>query len=217
VITIAVDPDDAAASLEIVPAVATVVDRLRRGELAAIGIDMPVGLPEAGGRASDAAARARLGPRRSSLFPTPPRAVLDAVDYADALARCRRANGSGLSRQAYNLLPKMREVAAIAMPSLQPALSEVHPETSFAALAGSPCVYPKRTAHGVAERLDRLRPHLPAIGALLATRPAGVPADDVLDAAAAAWTARRIARGTAEWLGDTDARDGCGLRLTIAV
>jgi predicted RNase H-like nuclease len=217
VITIAADCRDPAAALEIVPAVVTIVDRLRRGQLAAIGLDMPVGLPDDGRRLSDAAARARLGPRRSSLFPTPPRSVLDAIDYADASARCRRANGAGLSRQAYNLLPKMREVAAVATPELQPALSEVHPETSFAVLAGSPCMYPKRTARGVAERLDWLRPHIPAIDVLLATRPAGIAADDVLDAAAAAWSARRIALGTAEWLGDRDARDGCGLRLTIAV
>ena len=36
------------------------------------GIDMPLGLLEAGWREADLAARARLGPRRSSVFAIPP-------------------------------------------------------------------------------------------------------------------------------------------------
>ena len=39
---------------------------------------------------------------------------------------------------------------------------------------------------------------------------------DVLDAFAAAWTARRIATDTAWWFGD-DERDVRGLRMTVAV
>jgi predicted RNase H-like nuclease len=194
-----------------------VVARVRSGDLAAVGIDMPIGLAPDGRRAADAAARARLGPRRSSLFPTPPAAVLHATDYPDALARCRAASGVGMSKQAYNLLPKMREVAALVTPDLQPAISEVHPETTFVALGGTPCTHPKRTAAGVEERLGLLRADFPTVDELVAPRPSGVATDDVLDALAAAWTARRIALGTAEWLGDADARDDRGLRLTIAV
>jgi predicted RNase H-like nuclease len=216
VVTTAVDAAEPTV-VELVVAVADVVARLRSGELTALGVDMPIGLPASGRRAADQSARLLLGPRRSSLFPTPPAAVLDAVDYSDALARSRAVDGVGLSMQAYNLLPKMRELAAAASPDLQPALAEVHPETSFAALGGAPCRHGKRTVEGAVERAHLLRPHFPTVDAALAARPRGAMADDVLDAFAAAWTARRIALGTATWLGDAAARDPRGMHLTIAV
>jgi predicted RNase H-like nuclease len=203
--------------VEVVAGIAIVVERLRRAELAALGVDIPIGLPENGARRADAEARARLGARRSSLFPTPPLAVLDAVDYTDALARCRAAAGSGISVQAFNLVPKMREVARAVTPELQPALAEVHPETSFTMLGGGPCMHSKRTREGAAERAALLRSHFPDVDAHLEARPRGAAVDDVLDAFAAAWTARRIALGTATWLGDSTARDPRGFHLTIAV
>jgi predicted RNase H-like nuclease len=119
--------------------------------------------------------------------------------------------------QAFNLVPKMREVAAALEAALQPAVAEVHPETSFAAIAGRPCVHSKRTADGVAERTKLLRAHFPTVRAELDTRPRAAGVDDVLDAFAAAWTARRMAAGDARWLGDPGARDDRGYRLTIAV
>lgn len=216
VVTTGLDPTSPAA-VSVAATLDPVVERVRAGALAAVGLDMPIGLAANGRRAADRAARARLGPRRSSLFPTPPAAVLDATDYADALARSRAASGTGLSKQAFHLLPKMREVAASVTPDLQPAISEVHPETSFAVMGGGPCEHPKRTKAGVDERIARLAPHFPDVMAAVAARPRGAAVDDVLDAFAAAWTARRIATGHAQWLGDMTARDPRGLRLTIAV
>jgi predicted RNase H-like nuclease len=70
---------------------------------------------------------------------------------------------------------------------------EVHPEVSFAVLAGRPLAFAKRTWNGHRERLRLLG----RAGIKIPERlDAGlVPADDVLDAAVAAWTATRIARG----------------------
>ncbi len=67
---------------------------------------------------------------------------------------------------------------------------------------------PKVTARGLAQRLAALRTVMDVDAALLAAPPR-VPAVDALDACAAAWSARRIADGTAECVGDgaTDARD----------
>src|SRR3954452_1292145 len=48
-----------------------------------IGVDMPIGLPEVR-RPADELARDFVGPRRSSVFPTPPRAVLAAASYPEA-------------------------------------------------------------------------------------------------------------------------------------
>ncbi len=81
-------------------------------EADAVGIDIPIGLPDVGPRACDVAARARLGARRSSVFPAPVRAVLAASSYADARARSVAAAGCSLSAQAWNLVPRIADVDA---------------------------------------------------------------------------------------------------------
>ena len=189
-------------------------ERVRRGELRSVGIDMPIGLPVHARRASDAALRVHLGPRRSSVFPTPPRVVLGAADYRDALVRARDAMGVGISKQAWNLVDKIREIDALMTPDLQPLVSEAHPESSFAELAGVPLATRKNTSEGRDQRIQLLRASFPDIvDRLRENRPFAV---DVLDAFAAAWTARRMAVGTVRWFGD-DERDERGLQMKVAV
>src|SRR5206468_1411244 len=53
-------------------------------EAQVIGVDIPIGLPESGARPADVAARRFVGPRASSVFTTPQRAVLEAPSYAEA-------------------------------------------------------------------------------------------------------------------------------------
>jgi predicted RNase H-like nuclease len=212
-----------------------------------IGIDMPIGLPDDAPRPSDRAARVLLGPRRSTLFPTPMRAVLDAVDYPDALARSRAVSGRGLSKQAWNLVPAIRQVRTAALAAQHSGgqrFVEVHPETSFTVMAGRPLAS-KRTPEGVAERVAALVAALGESGLVAhgLRDPVGLvcPAedtetaegaadaraddaaaamgrfgvDDVLDALAAAWSARRYALGEATVLGD--GVDADGLPMTLAV
>jgi predicted RNase H-like nuclease len=203
-------------SIEVVDHIAEVLDRVRRGELVAVGLDMPIGLPDAGPRASDALLRARLGPRRASVFATPPRPLLGCVDHAEAVALGRALDGRGISIQAYNLLPKIAQVDAAIDPALTEAVVEAHPESAFAELAGAPLASTKRSADGRAARLALLARPFPRSRAALTARLPGTAADDVLDAAAAAWTARRWAAGTAVVLTD-GARDGRGLPMRVAV
>jgi predicted RNase H-like nuclease len=198
-----------------------VLAELRAGTLSVLGIDMPMGLPEAGVRASDAALRRFLRHRHSSVFSTPPRSVLSASTYPEALAVARSVDGRGLSKQTFHLLPKIREVDALIDASVQPAVIEVHPESSFAAMAGAPLDSRKKEAAGRLERRTLLGQHFAGLA------PTAVPArgrtrhddvdDDVLDAYAAAWTARRVVRGEATIVGDADARDGRGLRMIVAI
>jgi predicted RNase H-like nuclease len=72
---------------------------------------------------------------------------------------------------------------------------EVHPEVSFAEMLGRPARASKKTWSGMRERLEPLQRAGIAVEGLSGTGAAGV--DDVLDAAAAAWTAARILRGEA--------------------
>jgi len=201
---------------EVVDHIGVVLDRLRRGELSAVAVDMPIGLVAAGRRSCDDEARARLGARRASVFPTPPRPLLDAPDHAEAVRRGRALDGRGISIQAFNLLARMAEVDAVVRPEDCDRLVEAHPESGFATMAGAPLRSTKRTAAGRAERRTLLDRHLGAGDALEGRPPTGAAADDVLDAAANAWTARRWLAGTAVVLGDgsTDER-GLPVRIVI--
>ena len=170
------------------------------GELAAIGIDIPIGLPDAGRRQADVLARRALGPRWQSLFMTPVRPALLTESFAEAVAVNRELAGEGLSRQAFALRSKVLEVDAFVRAGRPPVVLEVHPELSFATMAGSPLAAGKKTWAGAQVRRDLLVRHgipvpddLGAAGALAAV-------DDVLDAAAAAWTATRYAAGLARSL-----------------
>lgn len=181
--------------------------------MACIAIDMPIGLPERGVRASDAAVRTLLGPRRSSLFATPVRDAVYARDWAEASAAQRALAGVGLSKQSFALRGGIIQVADW-MERTGRIAYEVHPELSFAVLAGErggerggasmagePLIAPlgaaKTTWNGQHARAALLRdvgllpdPDLGDIGAR-------VPPADVLDAAIVAWSAARIAAGRA--------------------
>lgn len=178
-----------------------------------VALDLPVGLPEAGARAADDLARARLGPRRASVFPAPPRRLL-------AVSRFRA--GLGASAQAFALVPKIREVDARMTPALQRRVHEAHPELAFARLHGGPLPHAKRTPEGVALRRRLVARALPgALRALdrflAATRRADVREDDALDALALLTTAERIRAGVAERLPARPPRDTRGLRMEIWV
>jgi predicted RNase H-like nuclease len=154
-------------------------------EAAVVGVDVPIGLPEIGARRrADIAARAVVGARRSSVFFTPPRGALEAATYGEA-----RALAAGISAQGWALKASILDVDRVR----DPRVREVHPEVSFAVLAGEPLAFAKRTWNGQRERLRLLA----GAGIDLPDRlDAGlVRADDVLDAAVAAWSASRIARG----------------------
>jgi predicted RNase H-like nuclease len=176
-------------------------------DVAAIGVDMPIGLPSHGRRECDLLAKRILGRAHPRVFLTPPRAVLDATSYDDAGARHRaHVGGLGLSVQTWHLAAKLREVDAAAD---DPRLVEVHPELSFARLAGE--VLPsKRRVEGRLARLHALRRRWPALD--------GVPrGNDAPDALAAAWSAERWVKGVAESLPAQLQSDECGRPMRIVV
>jgi predicted RNase H-like nuclease len=159
-----------------------------------VGVDIPIGLPAHGRRVADEAARRFIGPRRNSVFFAVPRAVWEAPDPATARARCIELTGASVSAQTLAIGAKVLEADALAR--VDPRLREVHPEVSFAALAGAPLRHPKSSWSGLQQRLALLGGagiELP--GDLGPAGEAGP--DDVLDAAIVAWSADRIATGQA--------------------
>ena len=197
------------------PCLDDVVAALESGQLAAAAIDIPIGLPADGSRKCDLEARRLLGPRRSSVFPAPVRAVLGTSTYAEACGVSQDISGKRLSKQLYNILGKIREVDALQSPSLQQRLFEACPELSFAVMSrGVPMRNNKRTAEGRAERVAALRKSgLGDVTRIVDAPTAGATRDDVLDALALAWTARRYAAGSCLRLGGEV--DETGLRMEV--
>jgi predicted RNase H-like nuclease len=175
--------------------------RRRERGLQVVGVDIPIGLPDQGARLTDRLARARLPVgRKSSVFPTPARAAVEATSHPEASAANREAVGVGLSVQAFHLIPKILDVDAYLRSGPGVTLLEVHPEVSFAEI-DPVCVVPsKLTPGGRSSRELALR----SAGLI---PPAYVPGqgyapDDLLDACVVAWTAARYAAGTAYSLPD---------------
>lgn len=201
-------------TLTVAPTVAALVAVLPVAP-AVVGIDIPLGLPDAGPREADRLARLELpAGRKSSVFPTPARDAVLADTWPEANAANRAATGKGLSHQAFNLCRKIAEVDAWVRRGAGVPVLEVHPEVSFTAM-GADTVPAKRTAAGADTRRAALlaaglRPPAPPYGP-------GVGADDVLDACAVAWTARRWLTGDSHSLPDPPEVFADGLEAAIHV
>jgi predicted RNase H-like nuclease len=198
----------------VLPHLDPVLAALESGRLAAVAIDIPIGLAAHGPRACDRDARRMLGPRRSSVFPAPVRSVLAASSYAEACEVSRAACGAAISKQLFNILAKIRDVDRAQTPRRQRSLFEMCPELSFAVLAGAPMRWSKRTVGGRAERVAALRSVFgEAAPPLDAPPPPGAKPDDVLDAMVGAWTARRYVGRSHIRLGGE--LDETGLRMEM--
>lgn len=163
------------------------------------GVDMPIGLSDDGLRECDALARHELPGAASRVFTTPPRPILLlglAVPNEEVQDLSRRLTGRGVSRQALGLATRILALdsALVADPTL--TVLEVHPELSFAALAGR-VLDRKKSAAGVGQRVAALLTWRADIADALATAPPDVPVDDALDALAALWSAARWRDGLA--------------------
>jgi predicted RNase H-like nuclease len=197
------------------PAFADVV--AEAGPVCAIGVDMPVGLSADAARRCDAEARARLGRRRSTLFTMPVQAAFDAATYAEANTRNRAATGQGLSRQAWALAARVLEIERWRGTNGSP-LFEVHPELSFAMLAGgSPLAAGKKSWAGMVQRRALLLSGGVEVPDDLGWPGTRAGADDVLDAAAVAWSAQRVRDRRAECIPDPPELDGAGRPMAIWV
>jgi predicted RNase H-like nuclease len=163
-----------------------------------VAIDIPIGLPTGGPRPCDIAARKLLRPpRSSSVFPAPVRSTFAANTYSEACALSFRAQGKKLSRQAFEIISKIREVDDLMTPEVQRWVFEIHSELSFWALNGrQPLKHRKGDREGKEERLSLLiGQYLNLAMHLGEIRRSKAEQHDLLDAAVAAWTAERVATG----------------------
>jgi predicted RNase H-like nuclease len=188
---------------------------------AAFGVDIPIGLPERGARQCELDARQRLGvPRMSSVFPAPIRACLAARGYEEACEIRFRIEGKRMSRQAFGILPKIRDMDQVLRTNrtLAARVIEVHPEVSFLCMNGGTAMrHSKKTAAGRSERRALLEAQWPGSieGLRASLRGEDYALDDLHDAMAALWSARRWVSGKARILGDPAVRDRQGLPMRM--
>lgn len=188
-----------------------------------IAIDIPIGLPDIGSRICDSQARKLLGQKRaSSVFPAPIRPVLAASDYREACAIGFDIERRKLSRQAWGILPRIRDIDEIlrGSPELRSTVREVHPEVCFCYLnREQPLEYNKKTIEGQRERLALLEPVFgdSVQDALSDRHQLASAGDDVLDAFVALWTAERLAAGAYRTIPSEPPTDRFGLRMEMVV
>jgi predicted RNase H-like nuclease len=149
--------------------------------------------------------------------------VLEVETYAEANALSRNLTGKGLSKQSWNLVPKIRDVDTFMRTSVGEAGSRIiesHPELCMAALFGGPMHHNKKTLQGYEERLHRLSGLYPdAEGvvheALGRFRRQDMARDDIVDALALAVTAWKC-EGRMTEVPTQPQHDSCGLPMRIA-
>ena len=153
------------------------------GDACVILVDIPIGLyQDDAPRVCDEEARKKLGERRNSVFPTPPRPFVDKVAltpewdwttphgktyrevYAEANAWHReKFRNKGVSAQAFGITWKIGEMDEFmrTRDANSPTVREVHPEICFWALnggkPGSSMSTNKKNPPGLRERRETLR------------------------------------------------------------
>ncbi|MDZ7803867.1 DUF429 domain-containing protein [Thiohalophilus sp.] len=125
-----------------------------------IFIDIPVGLAEDQTRQCDQLARRLLSPHRhSSVFSTPVRNAVYAPDYTTACRINAQQTDRKITRQTWNICPKIREVDTWLRqhPNAQSRIYESHPEVAFYALnKAHPLKTRKKSPEGREQRLTLL-------------------------------------------------------------
>ena len=186
---------EATGPLTVGVAVASTLDGLPLAGV--VGIDMPLGL-----LVGWLAGRRRCSPggrsagRGVTVFAIPPRPVWQQPTYAEANRACRELTGKGLSAQTWGLRGKIARSRRLP-PRVTPRqlhLYEVHPELVVRGHGGRAA---RRTASTPRQAWPSAAKLLARAGIALPAKITGAAENDLLDAAAVAWSARRIAAGEA--------------------
>ncbi len=118
-------------------------------------IDIPIGLPEDSTRNCDAEARDFLAPERHySIFNCPVRDAVYAESYEEACDINEGKTGKRISKQAWNIVPKIREADKEAQ---KRELKEAHPEVFFKSLDENSVIESKSSEKGLEDRKEVLK------------------------------------------------------------
>lgn len=168
-----------------------------------LGIDMPVVLSEVIPRQADQLARKLLSKKASSVFTAPTPEMLNQPNYEKASLVSKRLFGKSMSLQSWYLFPKIKDVQTmIHHEDMQ--IYEIHPELSFRAMNNEQVILEsKKTQEGFALRNALLSMHFKNfIFEDIRNQHArkDVMDNDILDALAVLWSAKRIQSNQASYL-----------------
>ena len=167
-------------------------------------VDVPIGLVDRGERECDRIARSMLARRASCVVVAPSRETL-----------------AGTARGAGSLIDRVRDFDEALRPEHQARVREVHPELSFMHWnCGEPLAHGKKTSTGRQLRTAFVAENFgPDAFAIVRREHArsDVGDDDICDAFAALFTARRICHGSAQPVPDQPLWDARGLRMEMWV
>ena len=192
-------------------------------------IDIPIGLKDRelpGRRTCDVEGRKILGKRAFSVFTAPQREALKAETWEGEKGASninKEICGMGLSKQTWGIMKKIASVDSVLVSnvSLQSRLRETHPEVCFWSLNNRQEMKdPKTSVQGLGERLDvlaRLSQNANEFYNRIKNqyKVKDVSSDDIVDAMAAALTARLSERYGIQTLPQTPEIDSHGLRMEI--
>ena len=136
-------------------------------------------------------------PRAASVFSVPSRDAVYANNYAQACRINHRLLGKKLSKQAWNICGKIRQVDKLLKisPTIRSKVRECHPEVCFWALNNKTAMqFNKKHKAGMEERIQLLSKYLPTAQHILefasdAYSRSQVAVDDIIDAMVLAVTA----------------------------
>lgn len=130
-------------------------ERLSEIEFNEALIDIPIGLPDDSTRRCDQEARDFLSPERHySVFNSPIREAVYAESYEKACDVNEEKTGKRISKQAWNIVPKIREADSKAQ---KRNLKEAHPEVFFKSIDSKSVIESKSSQKGLRDRKDILR------------------------------------------------------------
>lgn len=182
-------------------------------------VDIPIGFTSGpSDRDVEASMRAILKSKSSCVFNTPCREALYEDSYASASASevNRRVLGKGMSKQTFAILPKMREMELIVRDIGQDRIREGHPEVTFAILNNGPVLLRKKDSAGEAARASLLRAKgFRSVELASTTRRLGAGKDDILDATAMLWTAKRFIEKKHMTLPPIPSLDAMSLEMSV--
>ncbi len=156
---------------------------------AVILADMMLNLDNSGEpRRFDCHTRKLLGKWHSRCFTAPPKKALEAEDYRAACEISFSICGKKISKQCYNLFPKIRELALLK----DNRLIEFHPEIAFMLLNENHLIQEsKKTSEGINIRMALLQKIIPGFSSLTEhIDSSNAKVDDLLDSAALAVVAK---------------------------
>ena len=189
-----------------------------------IFIDMPIGLEdEEYTRECDRLLRKELGAEYApSVFSPPIRPALEAPSYVEANMIIFEYTEKKLSLQAWNITPKIKTIDSLLRthPEFKEKVFESHPELLFQELNGGMIFQKKNLKKGIRHRLELIKDLEPIADDFFRDikeeyRRAEVGEDDIVDAMALAYVAKKSERDGIKTIPKIPELDSEGLTKAI--